>query len=214
MSHHSATSRADAKTDAGPSSDVAFSARVKALQARKGSRSAYARMEAAGGWADRIDEDLAGFIEQQTSVFFATASADGQPYVQHRGGPPGFLRVIDDRTIAFADFDGNRQFITQGNLDENPKAQIFFIDYATRRRIKVWGTAKIVEDDPDLVRSLMPPGYKARASRAVVFTVTAWDANCPQHIPQRLEAADVQAALAARDARIAELEARLAGEVR
>jgi predicted pyridoxine 5'-phosphate oxidase superfamily flavin-nucleotide-binding protein len=170
------------------SSDVAFTPRVKAVQVRKGSRRAYARMEAAGGWATLIDEDLKRFVEQQISVFLATASADAQPYVQHRGGPPGFLRVIDEHTIAFADFDGNRQFITQGNLEENPKAQLFLIDYATRRRIKIWGTARVVEDDAELVQSLMPSDYRARASQAIVFTVTAWDANCPQHIPQRIEA--------------------------
>ena len=173
-----------------PNSDVAFSPRVKAVQMRKGSRRAYARMEAAGGWATRVDKELKHFIERQDSVFLATASADGQPYVQHRGGPPGFLHVIDDRTIAFADFDGNRQFITQGNLEENPRAQLFLIDYSTRQRVKVWGTAEVVEDNPDLVRSLMPPNYRARASRVIVFEVVAWDANCPQHIPQRIDLKD------------------------
>lgn len=192
-----------------PSSDVAFSPRVKALQLRKGSRHAYARMEAAGGWASEIDDDLKGFIEAQNSVFLATANAQGQPYIQHRGGPAGFLRIMDAHTIAFANFDGNRQFITQGNLEENPKAQLFLIDYATQQRVKIWGTAAVIEDDTELVRSLMPPGYKARASQAIVFKVTAWDGNCRQHIPQRLDADDVRRAIADRDARIAELEAQL-----
>lgn len=171
-----------------PSSDVAFSAGVKALQSQRGSRRAYARMEAAGGWPTRIDAGLRHFIAQQTSVFLATASADGQPYVQHRGGPAGFLHVLDAQTIAFADFDGNRQFITQGNLDENPRAQLLLIDYAQRQRVKVWGTATVVGDDPALVHSLLPEGYEARASHAIVFSVLAWDANCPRHIPHRIAA--------------------------
>jgi predicted pyridoxine 5'-phosphate oxidase superfamily flavin-nucleotide-binding protein len=189
-----------------PASDVAFSPSVKAVQTRKGSRAAYARMEASSGWATRIDEDLRDFIERQTSVVLATASADAQPYVQHRGGPPGFLHVLDEHTIAFADFDGNRQYITQGNLEENAKAQLFLIDYATRQRVKVWGTAKVVEGDEALVRSLMPPSYPAAATQAVVFHVSAWDANCRKHIPMRLDEADVRAAIAGRDARIAQSE--------
>ena len=189
-----------------PASDVAFSNRVKAVQARKGSRAAYARMEAASGWSTHIDADLREFIESQTSVFLATASADGQPYVQHRGGPPGFLHVLDEQTIAFADFDGNRQYITQGNLEENAKAQLFLIDYTTRQRVKIWGTARIVEDDQAFVRSLMPPSYPATSTQAVVFRVTAWDANCRKHIPLRIDEADVRTAIEQRDARITELE--------
>ncbi|HEY2620131.1 MAG TPA: pyridoxamine 5'-phosphate oxidase family protein [Acetobacteraceae bacterium] len=191
-------------------SDVAFSPSVKAVQARKGSRGFLGRMEENGSWETRITPDLASFIAAQTGVFLATASRDGQPYIQHRGGPPGFLHVLDDKTIAFADFIGNRQFITQGNLAENPKAHLFLIDYAHRRRVKIWGEARVVEDDADLMSRLMPQGYKARSEQAVLFTMSAWDTNCPQHIPQRFEAADVAAALAARDARIAELEAEVA----
>lgn len=197
---------ADAKTYA---SDVAFTDTVKAVQARKGSRAAYARMEEGGSWAQSITAELKAEIEGQTSVFIATASADGQPYIQHRGGPAGFLRVLDERTIAFVDFAGNRQYITQGNLEENPKAQLFLIDYAARRRIKVWGTAQVVEGDEALLRRLMPTNYRARPEQVVRFTVTAWDVNCPQHIPQRFEAADVAEAIGSRDRRIAELEARL-----
>jgi len=139
----------------------------------------------------------------------ATASADGQPYIQHRGGPAGFLHVLDTRTLGFADFRGNRQYITLGNLAENPKAYLFLIDYAHRRRMKLWGTARVVEDDPALIQALRPEGYPGVPEQAILFTLEAWDANCPQHIPQRFEAADVAAALAQRDARIAELEARL-----
>jgi predicted pyridoxine 5'-phosphate oxidase superfamily flavin-nucleotide-binding protein len=190
-------------------SDVAFSPAVKAVQTRKGSRGGYAHMEQSGSWETHITGDLAGFIAAQTSVFLATASADGRPYIQHRGGPPGFLRVLDDQTIGFADFAGNRQYITLGNLAENPKAHLFLIDYAHRRRIKIWGKARIVEGDAELMATLVPQDYKARPEQALIFTVSAWDANCPQHIPQRFEAADVAAALAQRDERIATLEAEI-----
>jgi hypothetical protein len=190
-------------------SDVAFTPNVKAIQSRKGSRRSYAHMEEAGSWATRITDDLKAFIEQQTSVFLATANADGQPYIQHRGGPAGFLRVIDAQTVAFVDFAGNRQFITAGNLADNPKAHLFLIDYVHRRRVKLWGTARVVEGDDALVRELMPQGYKARPEQVIVFKLAAWDSNCPQHIPQRFEAADVAAALAERDRRIAELEAEI-----
>ncbi len=191
------------------SSDVAFTPSVKAAQTTRGSRAAYARVEANGAWETRITPDLAAFIAAQTSVFLATANNEGQPYIQHRGGPPGFLRVLDDKTIAFADFAGNRQYITLGNLADNPKAHLFLIDYASRRRIKIWGEARIVESDPLLMADLMPKGYKARPERVILFTVSAWDANCPQHIPQRLEAADVRAALLERDRRIEALEAQI-----
>jgi len=192
-------------------SDVAFSPSVKAVQSARGSRRLYARVEDGDGWPTRITPDLAAFVAAQTSVFLATATLDGQPYVQHRGGPPGFLRVLDETTLAFVDFTGNKQFITLGNLADNPKALLFLMDYATQRRIKVWGTARVVEDDAELTAALMPAGYRARPAQVIVFTIAAWDANCPQHIPQRFEAADVAAALAARDARIAALEAEVAG---
>ncbi|MGN6285796.1 MAG: pyridoxamine 5'-phosphate oxidase family protein [Afipia sp.] len=191
------------------SSDVGFTPAVKAIQSRKGSREAYARVEERGGWRTEIDDDLAAFIGEQTSFFLATASAAGQPYIQHRGGPAGFIRILDKTTLAFADFAGNRQYITQGNLSENPKAYIFLIDYVHRRRIKIWGEAKVIEDDPALVASLMPRGYRARPEQAILFTVKAWDMNCPQHIPQKLDVADVSAVINARDQRIAELEAEV-----
>jgi predicted pyridoxine 5'-phosphate oxidase superfamily flavin-nucleotide-binding protein len=164
-------------------------------------------MEEGGSWETRITPPLHAFITATRSFFLATANREGQPYIQHRGGPPGFLRMLDDRTLGFADFAGNRQYITLGNLAENPKAQLFLIDYAQRRRIKIWGEARAVEGDAQILQSLMPEGYRARPERAILFAVVAWDSNCPQHIPQRFEAADVEALLAERDGRIAELEA-------
>jgi predicted pyridoxine 5'-phosphate oxidase superfamily flavin-nucleotide-binding protein len=190
-------------------SDVAFTDFVKAIQARKGSRRAYARMEQGGSWEQSITAELKAEIEAQNSVFLATANAQGQPYIQHRGGPPGFLRVLDDRTIGFVDFKGNRQFITQGNLEQNPKAHLFLIDYANRRRIKIWGTARVVEGDQLLIQQLMPVDYRARPEQVFLFTVTAWDMNCPQHIPRRFDEADVAAAIESRDQRIAALEAEV-----
>ncbi|UVK41924.1 pyridoxamine 5'-phosphate oxidase family protein [Mesorhizobium sp. AR07] len=191
-------------------SDVAFTPTVKAIQARKGSRQSYARVEERGGWQTVITSDLAALIEMQTSVFLSTANGDGQPYIQHRGGPAGFLKVLDEKTIGFADFAGNRQFITQGNLADNPQAFLFLIDYAHRQRIKLWGTACVVENDAELMAKLMPRDYKARPEQVILFAVSAWDANCPQHIPQRFEAADVAAALGERDRRIERLEQEIA----
>src|ERR1700710_1149405 len=192
------------------SSDVAFTPAVKAIQSRKGSRDAYARVEQHGGWRTEVDADLAGFLAAQDSLFLASATAGGQPYIQHRGGPKGFVKILDKKTLAFADYSGNRQYITQGNLSENPKAHIFLMDYAHRRRVKIWGEARVVDDDPVLLASLMPQGYKARPEQVILFKISAWDTNCPQHIPQKFDAADVAAALASRDARIAELEAEVA----
>jgi hypothetical protein len=191
-------------------SDIAFTPSVKAAQSRLGSRRSYQRMEENGSWQTEITPDLAAFIEAQTSVFLATANAEGQPYIQHRGGPAGFLKVLDERTIAFADFAGNRQYITLGNLTDNAKAYLFLIDYVHRQRVKVWGTARVVEGDDALIAQLMPGGYKARPERVILFTVATWNANCPQHIPQRFEAADVAAALDERDQHIAALEAEIA----
>lgn len=191
-------------------SDVAFTPAVKAIQARKGSRRGYERMEQGGSWSSEITPELASFIAAQTSVFLATANAEGQPYIQHRGGPAGFLRVLDEKTIGFADYSGNRQYISSGNLAENPKAHLFLIDYAHKQRIKIWGEAKVIEGDDALLATLMPEGYRAKPEQVFLFTVTAWDANCPQHIPQRFEAADVAAALKERDEKIAALEAEVA----
>jgi len=190
-------------------SDVAFTDSVKAIQARKGSRGAYAKVEQGRGWKTEITDDLKAFIEAQISVFLATANADGQPYIQHRGGPPGFLKVFDEHTIGFVDFRGNRQYISSGNLAENPKFHLFLIDYANQQRVKIWGEARVVEGDDALVAKLMPQGYKARAEQVMLLKVTAWDANCPQHIPQRFEAAEVAKAIEERDQKIAALEAEL-----
>jgi hypothetical protein len=192
------------------SSDVAFTPAVKAIQTRKGSREGYAEVEENGGWRTEIDDGLAGFLADTNSFFMATATADGQPYIQHRGGPKGFVKVLDENTIAFADYSGNRQFLTQGNLSENNKAHIFIMDYAHRRRVKIWGEARVIEDDPALTQSLMPKGYRARPEQAIVFKISAWDTNCPQHIPQKFDAADVAQAMSEAAAKIAALEAEIA----
>ena len=207
----------DVHTDPSPtyssqtfSSDVAFTPAVKGVQTRKGSRDTYARVEQNGGWRTEVDENLAHFLAETNSFFLATASRTGHPNIQHRGGPKGFVKILDKNTIAFADYSGNRQYITQGNLSENPQAHIFVMDYAHRRRVKIWGEAHVVDDDPALTKALMPQGYKARPEQVILFRISAWDTNCPQHIPQKFDAADVAAALASRDGRIAELEAELA----
>ena len=197
------------------STDIAFSPAVKAVQERRGSRTAYARLEQNGGWDTMVDAVLAKFIAGMRSFYLATASKDGQPYVQHRGGPPGFLRVIDETTLAFADFTGNRQYITTGNLAENPRAVLFLMDYLHRKRVKIWGQARVIENDPELIARLFPEDYRARHETAILFTVEAWDANCPQHIPQMVFAEDVAAAIEVLNERIAALEAenaRLRGE--
>lgn len=199
-------------------SDIAFTPAVKTAQERLGSRSGYARMEEKGGWSDRVTPDLAAFIAERDSFYMATANAEGQPYIQHRGGPPGFLKVVDEHTLAFADFSGNRQYISIGNLSENDKAFLFLMDYAGRRRIKIWGQARFVEDDPDLLARLADDAYDAGPERALVFTVEAWDVNCPQHITPRFTEREMapairnslETAVQQFQARIDTLEAELA----
>jgi predicted pyridoxine 5'-phosphate oxidase superfamily flavin-nucleotide-binding protein len=191
-----------------PSSDIAFTPTVKAIQSARGSRAAYAKIEARGGFRTDIDEQLAGFLEGIDTAYLATANAAGQPYAQHRGGPKGFIRVLGPKLIGWADYGGNRQYISTGNLAENDRAFLFLMDYAQRRRIKLWGRAR-VSNDPALITELMPAGYHAQGEQVLLFDIKAWDVNCPQHIPQKIDAADVAAALARRDARIAELEAEL-----
>lgn len=191
-------------------SDVAFTPTVKGLQIRKGSRASYERMEEKGSWRTQITPGLKVFIEAQISVFLATVNGEGQPYIQHRGGPAGFLRVLDEHTIAFVDFAGNRQYITQGNLRDNAKAHLFLIDYTHRKRVKIWGEARVVEDNEKLVEALMPEAYQARPEQVILFRVSAWDTNCSQHIPQRLEAAAIVVLRAEYDKHIAELEAEVA----
>ena len=188
------------------SSDIAFTPSVKAVQERRGSRKGYAQMEAKGGWATTVSPDLAAFIAEVRSFYLATASKDGQPYIQHRGGPKGFLHVLDDKTLAFADFSGNRQYITTGNLADNARAFIFLMDYANKRRVKLWGTARVVEDDPELMRRLTTEGYRGRPEQVIVFKLEAWDVNCPQHIPQMFYAEDIQEAVDKLKDRVAQLE--------
>ncbi len=192
-------------------SDIAFTPAVKAVQSRRGSRASYAKAAEARPWPDRITPELAAFIAERDSVYLATANEEGQPYIQHRGGPKGFIHVLDDKTLAFADYRGNRQYITTGNLAGNDRAFLFLMDYAGRQRIKIWGRARIVEDDAALLARLMPEGYRARPEQMVLFTVEAWDANCPQHIPRKIDEADVAAVVERLQARIAELEAKIAG---
>ena len=191
-------------------SDIAFTPSVKAQQTRLGSRAAYARMEEGDGWADVVTTDLAAFIQSTRSFYLGTASAEGQPYIQHRGGPAGFLHVLDAHTLAFADFSGNRQYITTGNLAENPRAYIFIMDYARQVRVKLWGTARVVEDDDELLARLRPARGNIRVERVIVFEVKAWDRNCRQHIPVLFSEDDVQAAVAPLHERIATLEAEIA----
>jgi predicted pyridoxine 5'-phosphate oxidase superfamily flavin-nucleotide-binding protein len=190
-----------------PSSDVAFSAAVKQVQTARGSRAGYARMEREGGFETEVNDDLRGFLAEIDTAFLATASADGQPYIQHRGGPKGFLRAIDERTLGFVDFTGNRQYVTTGNLTENDRVCLFLMDYAHRRRVKVWGTARVVPATAELLATLAMPGYRARPEQVMLITVAAWDVNCPQHIPQKLDAAEVAETVSTLRARIAALEA-------
>lgn len=188
------------------SSDIAFSPAVKRVQAERGSRSAYARVEQNGGFETGVTAELRAFLAQIDTAFLATASADGQPYLQHRGGPKGFIRALDDHTLGFVDYAGNRQYVSTGNLSENDRVCLFLMDYARRRRIKVWGTARVVPSDERLLQILMPHGYKARPEQVLLIAVAAWDVNCPQHIPQKLDADDVAHAIDTLERRIAELE--------
>ncbi|MBB6521906.1 pyridoxamine 5'-phosphate oxidase family protein [Pseudoteredinibacter isoporae] len=193
------------------SSDIAFTETVKAIQSRKGSRRAYAQMEGNGAWATEVNDKLSAFIARQRSFFLASSNAEGQPYIQHRGGPPGFLKILDKKTLAFADYKGNRQFITHGNLAENAKAFIFLIDYSRKARAKIWGTAQVIEDNVKLLEQLMPaPGeYRAIPEQIIQFNIDAFDFNCPQHIPQRFEAEDVERVLKEKDREIMMLKERI-----
>lgn len=190
-------------------SDVAFTPAVKAIQSRKGSRASYARMERGEGWQTTVTEELAEYLADLDMFYLGTANANGQPYVQYRGGPPGFLKVIDKHTLGFADFGGNRQYVTLGNLSENPKAFLFLMDYANQRRVKVWGTARVVEGDAALEDRLGDPEYPGNVERAVLFTIEAWDVNCQQHIHQRFSRRQIAPVIEKLHARIAELEADL-----
>lgn len=190
-------------------SDVAFTASVKREQEKRGSRKGYQKMEERGGWRTIVDDDLRAFIISRESFYLGTVNADGYPYIQHRGGKAGFLKILDENRLAFADFAGNKQYITLGNLSDNPKAFIFLMDYRNKRRIKIWGHAAYVEDDQALMDQLIDEDYDARPERAVVFTIEAWDSNCPQHIPQMWSEAEIAPVVNAMNARIEELEAEV-----
>jgi uncharacterized protein len=186
--------------------DIVFTPAARRAQTERGSAHAYDKRSAAG-FPDRVTDELAAFIAELDTAFLATVSDAGAPYIQHRGGPKGFIKVLDDKTLGFADYAGNRQYITLGNLAENDRAYLFLLDFARRRRIKLWGRARVVENDPALLARLADPGYRARPERAILFTVEAWDVNCTQHIMPRFTEAEVMEATAALRGRIAELEA-------
>lgn len=191
-------------------SDVAFTPSVKAKQEKRGSRAGYQKMEESGGWRSTIDDGLREFITARESFYLGSVSADGYPYMQHRGGKAGFLKILDDIRLAFADFAGNKQYITLGNLAENPKAFIFLMDYRNKRRVKIWGHAEVIEDDEELLESLVDPDYDGRPERAIMFTIEAWDSNCPQHIPQMWSESEIAPVVNTMNARIEDLEAELA----
>ncbi|MFT5367056.1 MAG: putative pyridoxine 5'-phosphate oxidase superfamily flavin-nucleotide-binding protein [Candidatus Latescibacterota bacterium] len=193
-----------------PVSDIAFTPSVKTQQELKGSRKGYEKMEETGGWRDQVDADLKAFLAERDSFYLGTASADGRPYIQHRGGPKGFLKILDASTLAFVDYAGNRQYISMGNLSENNQAYIFLMDYPNRRRIKIWGRAEIIENDPELLKRLLDDDYKARPERVFVFHIEAWDTNCPQHIQPRFTHEEIAPAIEKLEQRIAELEEELA----
>ena len=195
------------------STDIAFTPSVKAVQERKGSRHGYCKVEERGGWETKVTPELARFLAERDSAYLATANKDGQPYVQHRGGPKGFIRVIDEQTLGFVDYTGNKQYITLGNLADNDRAFLFLMDYARRKRVKIWGRAKVVENDPELIAKLMPEEanpadpYAENPEQAIIFTIAAWDRNCPQHIPMKVDVADIAPVIERFERRIAELEA-------
>ena len=192
------------------SSDIAFTPSVKAIQTAKGSRYNYERMELGGGWETAVTPDLESFLADLDMFYLGTANAEGQPYIQYRGGSPGFLKIVDKNTLGFADFGGNRQYITLGNVSENPKAFIFLMDYARSRRVKLWGTLRIVEEDAELLEQLRDRSYPGKVERAILFKIEAWDVNCPQHIHKRFTQKQIAPVIEQLQARIADLEAKLA----
>jgi uncharacterized protein len=187
---------------------IAFTDAVKEAQRRNGARANAERLESHPAARDALTPELARFIAERDSFFLATASREGWPYVQHRGGPPGFLKVLDQRTLAFADFSGNRQYLSLGNLAENDRVHLFLMDWAHARRLKIWGRAEVVED-AGVIEALMPRGYEAHPERAIRIRVEAWDMNCNQHIAQRFTERELAPGLDALARRIALLEARL-----
>jgi uncharacterized protein len=191
-------------------SDIAFTPAVKAIQKLKGSRESYARMERGRGWQTTATRELVEFVAELDMFYLGTANAEGQPYIQYRGGPPGFLKIIDEHTLGFADFGGNCQYITLGNLSENPKAFLFLMDYANSQRVKLWGTAKVVENAPELLERLRDPAYPGKVERAIVFTLEAWDINCSQHIHRRFSQRQIAPVIEQLQERVRELEGELA----
>jgi predicted pyridoxine 5'-phosphate oxidase superfamily flavin-nucleotide-binding protein len=187
-------------------SELVFPPAVRRAQAERGSASAYAR-KVEHGFPTTVTPELAAFIAEQDTAFLGTASADGAPYIQHRGGPKGFIKVVDEKTLGFADYRGNRQYITLGNLSENDRAYLFLIDFSRRQRIKLWGRARAVENDAALVEKLFDQGYKARPERVILFTIEAWDVNCSQHITARMTVPEVEGLLGTVQERIAALQA-------
>jgi predicted pyridoxine 5'-phosphate oxidase superfamily flavin-nucleotide-binding protein len=186
--------------------NLVFTPAAQKAQTERGSAKAYTqRIE--DGFPDKVTAELAAFIAEQDTVFLATATADGAPYIQHRGGPKGFIKVLDERTLGLADYRENRQYITLANLGENERAFLFLLDPARKQRIKLWGRARVVENDPALVERLFDKSYKARPERAILFTIEAWDVNCSSHIVTRFTEAEIEQALATVQAKIAELEA-------
>ncbi len=190
-------------------SDIAFTPSIKVEQTKRGSRAKLQKSTENNDWLDAITGDLAAFIADRDSFYLATGSAEGQPYIQHRGGPKGFLHVLDEKTLAFADFAGNRHYVTLGNLAENDRAHLFLMDYANRQRVKIWGRAQVVEDDAELLTQLTTDGYRARPERVIIFEIEAIDINCPQHIMPRHDEATVRLITENLTARIGELEAEV-----
>jgi uncharacterized protein len=187
-------------------SELVFPPAVRRAQAERGTAQAYAK-RVEHGFPDIVTPELAAFIAEQDTAFLATASADGAPYIQHRGGPKGFIKVVDERTLGFADYRGNKQFITLGNLSENDRAYLFLIDFSRRQRIKLWGRARVIENDDALIEKLFDHGYKAKPERVILFTIEAWDVNCSQHITARMTVDDVEGLLGTVQERIAALQA-------
>ncbi|MGY8767970.1 MAG: pyridoxamine 5'-phosphate oxidase family protein [Pirellulales bacterium] len=188
-------------------SNIAFTIAVKEIQTEKGSSAAYSKVEQNRGWQTTVTPEYLSGLDM---FYLGTSNAAGQPYVQYRGGSTGLLKVIDEKTLGFADFSGNRQYISLGNLSENSKAFIFLMDYANSRRIKLWGTARVVEEDSELIESLRDPDYPGKVQRAIVFSLEAWNVNCPQHIHKRFAQRDVAPVIESLQNRIQELEAKLA----
>ncbi len=191
------------------SSDIAFTPAVKTIQSQKGSRASYARMEQGGSWQTTVTPQLAEFLSSLDMFYLSTANAQGQPYIQYRGGSPGFLKVLDEHTLGFADFGGNRQYITLGNLSENPQAFIFLMDYANSQRVKLWGKARVIEGDAALEEQLRDYKYPGKVERVLLFTVEAWDVNCSQHIHQRFSQRQIAPLIEQLEERIADLESEV-----